>query len=75
MKNIFFVINKEKIYAFVVSVMTVVTIFAMTSMINTDLSETDDVSANIVKDEPIGEAISTGADIIEDNNTVNQNVN
>lgn len=49
MKNRFFVINKEKIYAYVVSIMTVVVIFFMSSMMNSDLKETEEVSANDTK--------------------------
>lgn len=47
MKNIFFVINKEKVYAFVVSVFTIVTLFFMSYMLNIDLSEAEETSTNI----------------------------
>ncbi len=46
MKNLFLVINKEKIYAYVVSIMTVVTIFFMSSIINSDLEKTEETSSN-----------------------------
>ena len=65
MKNLFFVINKEKIYAYVVSIMTIVTIFFMSSIINTDLKETELTSSNSIENSKaqetsaIGEAIST----------------
>lgn len=47
MKNFFWVINKEKIYAYVVSIMTIVTLFFMSTMINKDLSVTE-TSSNMV---------------------------
>lgn len=59
MKNMFLVINKEKIYAYVVSIMTIVTIFFMSSLINSDLKETEVTSSNSLENNAIGEAIST----------------
>ena len=59
MKKIFFVLNKEKIYAYIISVMTIVTIFFMSSLINSDLKETEATSTNIVENNNIGDAIST----------------
>lgn len=59
MKNMFLVLNKEKIYAYVVSIMTIVTIFFMSSLINSDLKETEVTSSNSVENNAIGEAIST----------------
>ena len=59
MKNMFLVINKEKIYAYVVSIMTIVTIFFMSSLINSDLKETEVTSSNSVENNAIWEAIST----------------
>ena len=71
MKNLFLVVSKEKIYAYVVSIMTVVVIFFMSGIINSDLENTEEISANIVdnnsientsneavEDEVIGDAIS-----------------
>ena len=71
MKNLFLVVSKEKIYAYVVSIMTVVVIFFMSGIINSDLENTEEISANIinndsventsneaVEDEAIGDAIS-----------------
>ncbi len=46
MKNVFLVINKEKIYAYVVSILTIVTLFFMSSMINSDFKDTESVSTN-----------------------------
>ena len=59
MKNLFLVVNKEKIYAYIVSIMTIVTVFFMSSLINSDLKETEVTSTNIVESNTIGEAIST----------------
>jgi len=59
LKNMFLVLNKEKIYAYIVSIMTIVTIFFMSSLINSDLKETEVTSSNGVENNSIGEAIST----------------
>ena len=53
MKNMFFVINKEKVYAYVVSILTIVTLFFMSSVLNSDLKETKVTSSNV---ETINEA-------------------
>ena len=50
MKNRFFVINKEKVYAYIVSIMTIVIIFTMSSIMNdSDLKETEEVYSNDVE--------------------------
>ena len=59
LKKLFFVLNKEKIYAYAVSILTIVTIFFVSSLINTDLKNTEFTSSNIVENTDIGEAIST----------------
>ena len=59
MKNMFLVVNKEKIYAYIVSIMTIVTIFFMSSLINSDLKETEVTSSNNVENSAVGEAVST----------------
>ena len=69
MKNLFLVVNKEKIYAYIVSIMTIVTVFFMSSLINSDLKETESTSTNVIENN-IGEAISTSI-----SNEVNENVN
>ncbi len=69
MKNLFLVVNKEKIYAYIVSIMTIVTVFFMSSLINSDLKETELTSTNVIENN-IGEAISTSIP-----NEVNENVN
>lgn len=47
LKNLFLVINKEKIYAYVVSILTIVTLFFMSSMLNTGFDDTESTSSNI----------------------------
>ena len=42
----FFVINKEKIYAYVVSILTIVILFFMSSVMKSDINETEPVSSN-----------------------------
>ena len=59
MKKMFLVFNKEKIYAYVVSIMTIVTIFFLSSLINSDIKETELTSSNSIETNAIGEAIST----------------
>ena len=50
MKNFFLVINKEKIYAYVVSILTIITLFFMSGMIgNSQFDETESTSSNIVE--------------------------
>ena len=78
MKNLFLVVNKEKIYAYIVSIMTIVTVFLMSSLINSDLKETEVTSTNIVESNTIGEAISTSIpnevnEIVSNNEMSNNN--
>ena len=47
MKNMFLVINKEKVYAYVVSVCTIITLFFLFGMINSNFGETEETSSNI----------------------------
>ena len=62
MKNLFLVVNKEKIYAYVVSIMTIVVIFFMSSRINSELKDTESASSN-------------GTQIVENNLTIENNEN
>lgn len=75
MKNMFFVINKEKIYAYIVSIMTIVTIFFMSNIVNKDLKETEFASSNSIENNAIGEAISTSTpyEANKDTNANNSN--
>lgn len=45
----FFVINKEKIYAYAVSILTIVILFFMSSVMNSDINKTEQVSSNSTK--------------------------
>ena len=77
MKNLFLVINKEKIYAYIVSIMTIVTIFFMSSLINSDLKETELTSSNSIENTAIDEAVSTGTPYnssAENNNEINEEI-
>ena len=47
MKNVFLVINKEKVYAYVVSILTIVTLFFMSYVLNSDLNNVDETSTNV----------------------------
>ena len=65
MKNMFFVINKEKVYAYVVSILTIVTLFFMSYILNTDILDTEQTSGNLEQNINITNAI---------NNTQNENM-
>ena len=43
----FFVINKEKVYAYVVSILTIVTLFFMSHVLNSDFSNVEETATNI----------------------------
>ena len=49
MKNFIWVINKEKIYAYILSVFTVVVLFVMSAMLNKNLENTDVTGANVIE--------------------------
>lgn len=49
MKNFILVINKEKIYAYVLSVCTIVTLFFMSGFISNNFEDTESASSNIVE--------------------------
>ena len=49
MKNFIWVINKEKIYAYVLSVVTVAILFVMSTMINKNFDNSELTSSNIVE--------------------------
>ena len=51
MKNFFVVINKEKIYAYIVSIFTIVTLFFVSSVMKTDYNEVQSTSSNFVENE------------------------
>ena len=43
----FFVINKEKVYAYVVSILTIVTLFFMSHVLNSDFSNVEETATNV----------------------------
>ena len=51
MKNFILVINKEKIYAYVLSICTIITLFFMSSVIVNDFDTTEETSTNIIENE------------------------
>ena len=65
MKNFFLVINKEKIYAYAVSILTILTLFFMSSMMDLKFEETEVTSSNITENNTTYKT--------EENNTTNIN--
>jgi len=49
LKNFILVINKEKIYAYVLSICTIVTLFFMSNFINNNFDESEVTSSNVVE--------------------------
>ena len=66
----FFVINKEKVYAYVVSILTIVTLFFMSHILNSDLSTVEETSTNIEQNVNI---TNTTQDIAPNNETKKEN--
>ena len=60
----FFVINKEKIYAYVVSVLTIVILFFVSSFFKPDIENTEPVSSNVIQNSNVENTIS---DIVSNN--------
>lgn len=65
MKNFIWVINKEKIYAYVLSICTIVTLFFMSSFINNNFNDTESTSSNVIEN-----TVYNGIDI--NNNETNK---
>lgn len=63
MKNIFWVINKEKLYAYAVSMLTIITLFFMSSILKTDFNDEqfETTSSNAIVE-----------NITEENNVINE---
>ena len=61
----FFVINKEKVYAYIVSILTIVTLFFVSNMLNSDISTSEQTSGNLEQNQ---------INVDTDNNIV-QNIN
>lgn len=47
----FWVINKEKVYAYAVSILTIVTLFFMSHVLNTDIGGSEETAVNVVNSE------------------------
>ncbi len=60
----FFVINKEKIYAYVVSVLTIIMLFFVSSFLKSDIEDTEPVVSNSIQNSNIENTIS---DIVSNN--------
>ncbi len=73
MKNLFLVINKEKIYAYVVSIMTIVVIFFMSSMLNSDIDDTETTASNSIENVQSNEN-KQNIPIVETNAQVSENI-
>ncbi len=72
----FLVINKEKIYAYVVSVLTIVILFFMSSFLNSDIKDTQSTSGNIEKNESINNNLNnTISDIVANDELETENQN
>lgn len=54
----FFVINKEKIYAYVVSVLTIIMLFFVSSFVKSDIEDTEPVSSNVIQNSNVENTIS-----------------
>lgn len=72
MKNMFFVINKEKVYAYVVSILTIVTLFFMSHILNTDITGSQETSANTVNEQNLNYNINSNIGVNE-NTDISEN--
>ena len=74
MKNMFFVINKEKVYAYIVSILTIVILFFMSSVLNSSDLTSEKTSANIEQNTnnnvEINQINSTDALVPNDNTNI-----
>ena len=62
----FFVINKEKVYAYIVSILTIVTLFFMSNMLNSDISTSEQTSGNLEQNQI---NVDTDNNIVQNNFT------
>ena len=69
MKNFIFVIHKEKIYAYVLSICTIVTLFFMSNFINNNFDDSELTSSNIVENTSQNQTINSI--VSNDENQVN----
>ena len=70
----FFVINKEKIYAYVVSIVTIIVLFFMSTVMKKDTSfdGIEETSTNVVVEKNMvkDNLLNTSVNFIEKNNTI-----
>ena len=70
----FFIINKEKIYAYVVSIVTIVVLFFMSTVMKKDTSfdGIEETSTNVVVEKNMvkDNLLNTSVNFIEKNNTI-----
>jgi hypothetical protein len=68
----FFIINKEKIYAYVVSIVTIVVLFFMSTVMKKDTSfeGIEETSTNVIVEKNMVEEnlLNTSKNLIEENN-------
>ena len=69
MKNMFFVINKEKVYAYIVSILTIVTLFFLSQVLNSDLSTVEETGTNIEKSLNTQNSFVSNENIFMENNS------
>lgn len=62
----FFVINKEKVYAYVVSILTIVTLFFLSQVLNSDLLTVEETTTNT-------EIIQTENNLVPNHNIAMEN--
>lgn len=62
----FFVVNKEKVYAYVVSILTIVTLFFLSQVLNSDLSTVEETTTNT-------EIIQTQNNLVPNQNVAMEN--
>ena len=65
MKNFILVINKEKIYAYVLSICTIVTLFFMSNFINNNFEDSEVTSSNIIENSIVSNDENQVNNIIE----------
>ncbi len=69
MKNMFLVINKEKVYAYVVSILTIVSLFFMSHVLNSDLETVEETTTNIEQNINVQNNIVSSNNVVMENNS------
>ena len=69
MKIMFFVINKEKVYAYIVSILTIVTLFFLSQVLNSDLSTVEETGTNIEQSLNTQNSFVSNENIFMENNS------